>query len=82
MVSKEKGVLLMSNKPSISEMKANLINYDAVPGKTARQIEGMSDKTIIRLHNKRFPTLGSFLKYKRDGGMIGNYKKGGKVRLF
>ena len=51
-------------------MKSNLINYDAVPGKTARQIEAMSDKTIIRLHNKRFPTLGSFLKYKRDGGRV------------
>tara|TARA_R100000654_G_scaffold38858_1_gene64672 strand:- start:23 stop:241 length:219 start_codon:yes stop_codon:yes gene_type:complete len=72
----------MSNKPSISEMKSNLINYDAVPGKTARQIEAMSDKTIIRLHNQRFPNLGSFLKHKRDGGMVKGYNRGGKVRIF
>ena len=54
-------------------MKSDLIVYDVVKGKTAREIEAMPSSKIRQLHRRRFPTLMSYLKYNKGGSVKGTF---------
>lgn len=58
---------------TLSSMKSDLIVYDVVKGKTAREIEAMPSSKIRQLHRRRFPTLMSYLKYNKGGSVKGTF---------